>query len=1816
MSGYLARDFLLPRTFIFSCNADALVVQSTTSEAKLAFLNATAQGTLSPIYYLNADQDVFRVTKNNSNIATFYQKNETGYLSLDTIVPNQISLADQATISYSNEGFLFSQSSNVPLATLRYIPQHNEAFLDVKGSIYAEGTLFASNLTIYGDSIIIDATTSNTERVVITNLGDGPALTVTQLGEQPVAIFYDESNVALCIADGGYIGINTATPTHPLDVYGNAIISGNLGIGVTMPSVSLDILGDIQISGSILQNGSNFFDTISDWKKEPASSNIYYTSGNVGIGTTAPGKTLDIAGEIRYSQQLFSTTTTLPPFSLASTQLVTNLNANYLDGYTQTDLRTTTNLIGTLALSQGGTGSNYLQPNRLLVGGSTAIASPSELYWENATKRLGIATEAPQAALHVAGDLFLAEQLNFPNELSLSAASNAIQTQSLRLSSNLGIGIACNVPVSLYLNTTDAIKLPSGTTAQRPLSPQPGYLRYNSQTSHIEAYTSSNQWEILNRFQNNAGDTFIFPDAALHFYTSNTERLTIDHQGNIGIGTTTPLLSLDIHASDALSLPRGSSAQRPLPFPGAIRYNTSQQQFEGYTNEWVVLSGLRSPDQNTFITATNDSNLTFYTGATPRAILTPTGNLGIGTTSPQAQLHLTKDLLTKDLYTSNFTVFQNFSYSPDGISVRNHYQVNPGRSNVLLTIPTSNFSLVIPGLYAVPPENIEIHVNGIKEYDFTSSYSLQTTNTQVNISLVTPALSNQIVDILAWPTYLDPEGILLPGYVLQSFNYSYWDLTNPGSNLSYSIGNVGIGTTSLPAKFFVAGKTLLDGVVGVGTQSVTGSGLQVFGGPVRALGSVTESQLNLDRIDLGVQNNTPRMVFENSSATTSPIYELDVDNNGGVGVMRWYVPGTTLMQLRQNALQVNTNTFIGNVNTLPLNNLDVESTFSLGSAYAGVVTAPANCMIIAGNVGIGTTVPREALEVQGKSLFLGNVGIGTTVARAGIEVGDVLYVSGSVGIRTAQPQAPLHIEATTYINGNVGFGTQPTVPIDLWTTQAPSITQDAIYITTSTDNITTNDITATAITMRMTEATGPLLLSPMARIAYGNRFGTNLYGTGYENNGVLMFDTASAGTLGTRMLLAATGVGIGTTIPKAHLDVQGTTRTMDLLVPGNVGIGSTATPSVSLQVTGKTTISEAIGIGTTLPRAVMDIEGGVMVLNGNVGIGTTGRTALDVIGDSYISGRIGIATNSPLQPLHVQGDGYFSGNLGIGTTQPRAPLDIDNLTFLAGNVGINTAVPLARLDVNGDSTVKRLGVNVLPRETLDVNGNALVSGFVGINTLTPGFPLHISGASTLTVSDGKLCITKGLPTAATTDLEIQTNDSSGYSGLLIKNSGNLNPTGSIRIQSHHFNNSTSPAYAANIGLTRYNNNAVIAANTPLAALHFGGNHTTTSSANIAYASSIQAIAESTFTTSSNVATGLAFFTGSNAYQFIDSAATYPQETMRLTASRRVGIHTTLPDALLTIQASNQPLLPLALHASTAMLLPVGSNTDRPTGQLGLIRYNTEYQQFEGFGGGNSWGSLGGVRSIAGDTYILAEYTPGNNDQSLHFYTANTEHMILNPSGNLGIGTLSPSEKLHLVGNAFIDGNLTTSNLQVFGTVTFNQVASNLEQVVIINHDTGPALSVTQTGEQPIATFYDGDGSNQVVTIANTGNVGIGTTLPVYGLEVHRDVAYGRGLDIATPGCFYLQRSWDTPTTHHTIAYPDYCLGEDSAGSLQIQVKGSTKLGNISLSFLKSTTLDLFSIYYHKTSSLTTMEVSVSSASNILVQTDADCKIAWQSSGAI
>jgi len=134
----------------------------------------------------------------------------------------------------------------------------------------------------------------------------------------------------------GKVGIGTTSPSQKLDVQGNIAIANNvIGGGHSYGNLGNSNDATLQLYNS--SSGNSILNNISyDIDLQTASTSRLYidNGGNVGIGTTTPGHKLDVSGgSIRTNYQLISTVATgTAPLAVSSSTLVTNLNADLLDG--------------------------------------------------------------------------------------------------------------------------------------------------------------------------------------------------------------------------------------------------------------------------------------------------------------------------------------------------------------------------------------------------------------------------------------------------------------------------------------------------------------------------------------------------------------------------------------------------------------------------------------------------------------------------------------------------------------------------------------------------------------------------------------------------------------------------------------------------------------------------------------------------------------------------------------------------------------------------------------------------------------------------------------------------------------------------------------------------------------------------------------------------------------------------------------------------------------------------------------------------------------------------------------------------------------------------------------------------------------------------------------------------------------------------------------------------------------------------------------------------------------------------------------------
>lgn len=126
---------------------------------------------------------------------------------------------------------------------------------------------------------------------------------------------------------------------------------------------------------------------------------------------------------------------------------------------------------------------------------------------------------------------------------------------------------------------------------------------------------------------------------------------------------------------------------------------------------------------------------------------------------------------------------------------------------------------------------------------------------------------------------------------------------------------------------------------------------------------------------------------------------------------------------------------------------------------------------------------------------------------------------------------------------------------------------------------------------------------------------------------------------------------------------------------------------------------------------------------------------------------------------------------------------------------------------------------------------------------------------------------------------------------------------------------------------------------------------------------------------------------------------------------------------------------------------------------------------------------------------------GNKHFQVYVSDASNPKMVVNGSGRVGIGTTTPSEKLHVSGSIRVDTgdriSIGGSGLSMFHSGTYAEVANYTGDFIIRN---------TAANEDIIFKAEAGTGSDvEIMRIdGSSGNVGIGNTSPVYRLDVNAE----------------------------------------------------------------------------------------------------------------
>jgi hypothetical protein len=190
---------------------------------------------------------------------------------------------------------------------------------------------------------------------------------------------------------------------------------------------------------------------------------------------------------------------------------------------------------------------------------------------------------------------------------------------------------------------------------------------------------------------------------------------------------------------------------------------------------------------------------------------------------------------------------------------------------------------------------------------------------------------------------------------------------------------------------------------------------------------------------------------------------------------------------------------------------------------------------------------------------------------------------------------------------------------------------------------------------------------------------------------------------------------------------------------------------------------------------------------------------------------------------------------------------------------------------------------------------------------------------------------------------------------------------------------------------------------------------------------------------------------------------------------------------------------VTITGTNGIVIPVGTDLQRGPTVQGTIRYNTDSSSFEGYSGTN-WGSLGGVKSVDGLTYITAESTPGASDDTLNFVTNGTQALAIDTDSidvatkittvNINATTASTSTTS---GALVVDGGVGIAGAMYVGGAISAQSASfaSINNTPIGNSTPSTGAFTTLTANNAVTlTANTASSSTTTGTLVVTGGVGI------------------------------------------------------------------------------------------------------------------------------
>jgi hypothetical protein len=422
---------------------------------------------------------------------------------------------------------------------------------------------------------------------------------------------------------------------------------GNVGIGTTTPTYKLDVTGGYQTIVSQFLRSADYGEVIRVGRDGVAgSAGIGYptdntlslltagteqvrvtSTGNVGIGTTTPERTLTVNGSGLFAR------------ADANPQLVIRRSGSVLQ-----DWGFNVSTAGEFTIEDR-TGASLnpftIEPN-----------TPESTLYLDSTGNVGIGTASPNSKLDVytastGGEIRLSSNTNTTyGTVHFSSNSGSFLDYGSSISGT-GEGVGVNVG-NLQFNTgygavpTERMRITSAgnvgigtTTPATPLSVAGIITSSGASTSGFRWGAGSGVDGSTGQLVQASSETYFDFTNALHVRPiisgAATEKFTITNAGLVGIGTSTPSGKLDVFGAvnigDATYLGAGGNLNVIAAGGGTIRVGNGSG-----------IGTFSADGSGTVIGAYTNHSLSLRTNNTTRVTVDTSGNVGIGTAAPDYKL--------------------------------------------------------------------------------------------------------------------------------------------------------------------------------------------------------------------------------------------------------------------------------------------------------------------------------------------------------------------------------------------------------------------------------------------------------------------------------------------------------------------------------------------------------------------------------------------------------------------------------------------------------------------------------------------------------------------------------------------------------------------------------------------------------------------------------------------------------------------------------------------------------------------------------------------------------------------------------------------------------------------------------------------------------------------------------------------------------------------------------------------------------------------------------------------------------------------------